>query len=92
MAGAAAETAPGQPVFPAGPATAQNRPAPASARAFPSAPGEVVSHQVLPPLHSRSAVGLTDLVPPEPFGLPVVAWVGIAIYAAILLLFLVSTL
>jgi hypothetical protein len=41
---------------------------------------------VLPPLETRSAVNVFSLIPREPFGLPLVAWVGGAIYLLILLL------
>jgi uncharacterized protein len=51
-------------------------------------PAEVVVARPLPP----SAIGITALVPREPFGLPVVAWIGGALYLVILILILGSLL
>jgi hypothetical protein len=42
----------------------------------------------LPP----AAIGITALIPREPFGLPVVAWIGGALYLVILILILGSLL
>ena len=39
-----------------------------------------------------SAIGITALIPREPFGLPVVAWIGGALYLVILILILGSLL
>ena len=36
------------------------------------------------------AVGLMDLIPREPFGLPIVAWIGIGLFALLLLFMLVG--
>jgi carbon monoxide dehydrogenase subunit G len=62
-------------------------PPPDHIRAFPSAPGEVVAHPVLPPAYPPPSVSLFALIPPEPFGLPMAAWIGGAAYLLILLLF-----
>lgn len=88
----AVAAAPAGPVFPAGPGTTQDHPAAHAGRAFPSAPSAEVAEPVLPPAQPRASVGLFDMVPREPFGLPVVAWVGMAVFLAIILLFLVSIL
>jgi hypothetical protein len=34
------------------------------------------------------AISLFDMIPAEPFGLPIVAWIGMALFAPILLLIL----
>jgi uncharacterized protein len=52
------------------------------------APAEVRPPPVAPP----SAVSLLDLVPREPFGLPVMGWLGIVVFAGILVLTLASML
>jgi carbon monoxide dehydrogenase subunit G len=54
----------------------------------PVAVGEAVAAPPLPP----SAIGIGALIPPEPFGLPVVAWIGGALYLVILILILGSLL
>jgi hypothetical protein len=54
----------------------------------PAAAGEVAAPRPLPP----SAVGVMALVPREPFGLPVVAWIGGALYLVIVILILGSLL
>ncbi len=51
-------------------------------------PGEVRAPAPPPP----SAIGLAALVPREPFGLPLVAWLGGAVYLAIVILILGSVL
>jgi carbon monoxide dehydrogenase subunit G len=51
-------------------------------------PGEVKAPKPPPP----SAIRIMALVPREPFGLPVVAWLGGAVYLAILILILGSLL
>ncbi|HUB12538.1 MAG TPA: carbon monoxide dehydrogenase subunit G [Acetobacteraceae bacterium] len=82
--------APGEPNFPAVPPT---EPAHVSAnhqRVFPSAPGSAVSEPVLPPPNPPSAVSVFSMIPREPYGLPVVAWIGIAVYLVILLLYVGS--
>ena len=53
-----------------------------------TAAGEVVAPRPLPP----SAIGVMALVPREPFGLPVVAWIGGALYLVIVILILGSLL
>jgi uncharacterized protein len=50
--------------------------------------GAVVAHPAPPP----SAIGIMALVPREPFGLPVVAWIGGALYLVIVILILGSLL
>jgi uncharacterized protein len=50
--------------------------------------GEVVAPAPLP--LPPSAIGIAALVPREPFGLPVVAWIGGALYLVILILILGS--
>ena len=42
------------------------------------------------PAALRSAISLFALIPREPFGLPLVAWIGGAIYLFIVMLFLGS--
>jgi carbon monoxide dehydrogenase subunit G len=51
-------------------------------------PAEAVAPRPLPP----SAIGISALVPREPFGLPMVAWIGGALYLVILILILGSLL
>jgi len=55
-------------------------PVPPAAAAAPAYP------QAAPP----SAVSMRDLVPREPFGLPVAAWAGIAVFAVMVLLWAAS--
>jgi carbon monoxide dehydrogenase subunit G len=45
-----------------------------------------------PTIAPPSSVGLLDLVPREPFGLPVMGWIGIALFALLLLFTLASML
>ena len=52
----------------------------------PAPPVEVKPPPVAPP----SAVGLLDLVPREPFGLPVMGWIGILIFLGMAVLWLAS--
>ena len=59
---------------------------------FPSAPGSVVSEPVLPPANPPAAVSVFSMVPREPYGLPIVAWIGIAVYLFVLLLYVGSIL
>ena len=61
-------------------------PQPETEQIFPAAPSEEVAHQVLPPVATRSTVSVFSLIPREPFGLPLVAWISGAIYLLILLL------
>jgi hypothetical protein len=51
-------------------------------------PGEAPAPPPLPP----SAIGIAALIPCEPFGLPLVAWIGGALYLVILILILGSLL
>jgi len=53
-----------------------------------AAAGEVARPRPLPP----SAIGIGALVPREPFGLPMVAWIGGALYLVIVILILGSLL
>jgi uncharacterized protein len=88
---AAAMTTDG-PVFPAAVSPSPD-PAHASAehqRAFPSAPGSVVSEPVLPPANPPSSVSVFSMIPREPYGLPIVAWVGIGLFLIVLLLYVGS--
>jgi uncharacterized protein len=64
---------------------------PAVAAAAPAgvASAAVAAH---PPSAPPSAIGITALVPREPFGFPVVAWIGGALYLVILILILGSLL
>ncbi|MBV9251578.1 MAG: carbon monoxide dehydrogenase subunit G [Acetobacteraceae bacterium] len=82
----------GAPVFPAGPQTTQDRAGPAAERAFPSAPSAEVAEPVLPPPSPPAAVSVFSLLPREPFGLPMAAWIGGAIYLIIVLVFIGSIL
>jgi len=45
-----------------------------------------------PPVSPPSSVSVFDLVPREPFGLPVMGWIGIALFAGMLVLTLASML
>lgn len=65
-------------------------PSPATDRAFPAAPSEEVARPVLPPAHQPAAVNVFALIPREPFGLPIVAWIGAVIYLFIVILILGS--
>jgi carbon monoxide dehydrogenase subunit G len=49
-------------------------------------PAAVMPPQVAPP----SAVSVFDLVPREPFGLPIVGWIGIAVFTVMVVLWLAS--
>jgi hypothetical protein len=55
---------------------------------MPGAIGETVAAHPPPP----SSIGIGALIPPEPFGLPPVAWIGGAVYLVILILILGSLL
>ena len=63
-----------------------------SACVAPPIMAETAAEPVLPPAIPPPSVGMLDLVPREPFGFPVVAWIGGAVFLAIVLLFLVSIL
>jgi carbon monoxide dehydrogenase subunit G len=49
-------------------------------------PAEVMPPPVAPP----SSVGVFDMVPREPFGLPIMGWLGIAAFAGMVVLWLAS--
>lgn len=85
-----AEEAKEQPVFPAAPHAQEPQTHEPSPQLFPAAPSAEVAEPVLPPAHPRSSVGMMDMVPREPLGFPLVAWIGGAVFLAILLLFLGS--
>ncbi len=57
-------------------------------------PAEIVAAPVVevrpPPVAPPSAVGLLDLVPREPFGLPVMGWLGILAFTGMVVLWLAS--
>jgi uncharacterized protein len=57
-------------------------------------PAEVVAPAAAemrpPPMMPPSAVGLLDLVPREPFGLPVMGWLGILAFTGMVVLWLAS--
>jgi carbon monoxide dehydrogenase subunit G len=59
---------------------------------FPAAPSEEVAHQVLPPAYPPASVSMLAMIPREPFGLPLAAWLGGGVYILILLLFFGSLL
>jgi carbon monoxide dehydrogenase subunit G len=65
-------------------------PAQAAEQVFAAAPSEQVVRPVLPPSAPPSSVSVFALIPPEPFGLPIVAWIGGVIYLCILILVLGS--
>jgi len=60
----------------------------ASAVAVQTPPAEVMP----PPASPPSSISVFDLVPREPFGLPVMGWIGIALFAGMLVLTLASLL
>ena len=81
------------PIFPAAPSQGhQPTHPPTTTRSFPSAPGSVVSDQVLPPPYPSASISIFSLIPREPFGLPIAAWIGGLVYLFILLLFIGSIL
>jgi carbon monoxide dehydrogenase subunit G len=66
-------------------------PEPETQQVYPSAPSEQVARPVLPPLRQPpSSVSVFSLIPPEPMGLPLAAWIGGAIYLIMLILILGS--
>jgi carbon monoxide dehydrogenase subunit G len=83
--------APSDPASPAAPVHVQTpvRPA-ASAQLYPAAPSSEVAEPVLPPPYPQSSISIFALIPREPFGLPIAAWIGGLIYLFILLLFIGS--
>ncbi len=58
---------------------------PSPERVFPSAPSEAVI-PVSPAAIPRSAVSMWSMIPAEPMGFPLVAWIGGAIYVCIFFL------
>jgi hypothetical protein len=56
------------------------------------APGPVATHPPASAVAPPSAVSMFDLVPREPFGLPLAFWIGGGVFAVIVLLFLASSL
>jgi len=66
------------------------QPEPELRQVFPAAPSAEVAHPVLPMAEPRSAVSVFSLIPREPFGLPLVAWIGGAIYLLMLILIIGS--
>ncbi|MEO9189999.1 MAG: carbon monoxide dehydrogenase subunit G [Acetobacteraceae bacterium] len=58
---------------------------PSTERSFPSAPSDSVI-PVSPAAIPRSSVGVWSMIPPEPMGYPVVAWIGCALWLVILFL------
>jgi carbon monoxide dehydrogenase subunit G len=85
---AAATQAPAAPVFPAAPPYGQERRSPVTTQIYPAAPSSEVANAVLPPPYPPSSISIFALIPPEPFGLPLAAWIGGVIYLFILLLFI----
>ena len=77
-------------VFPAAPASTQDRPGPATThQVFPAAPSSEVAEPVLPPPVPPSSISMFALIPREPFGLPI-AWIGSLIFLFIVLLYIGS--
>jgi carbon monoxide dehydrogenase subunit G len=68
------------------------QPAPRTEQVLPAAPGEEVARPVLPPQSPSAAISIFALIPREPLGLPLVAWIGGAIYLFLLVLILGSML
>jgi len=73
----------------AAPAPAQEHAKPMTTDTHPAAPGSGVAEPVPPP-YPQSSISIFDLIPPEPFGLPIVAWIGGVVYLFIVLLFIGS--
>jgi uncharacterized protein len=66
-------------------------PAREAEQVFPAAPSEEVAQPVLPPLRQQPpSISVFSLIPPEPMGLPLAAWIGGAIYLIMLILILGS--
>jgi carbon monoxide dehydrogenase subunit G len=61
-----------------------------SAQLYSAAPSSEVAEPVLPPPYPQSSISIFALIPREPFGLPIAAWIGGLIYLFILLLFIGS--
>ena len=61
-----------------------------SPQIYPAAPSSEVAEPVLPPPYPQSSISIFALIPPEPFGLPIAAWIGGLVYLFIVLLFIGS--
>jgi uncharacterized protein len=88
---AAASVAPtlAAPIIPAASAHGQAQTHPATTtQIYPAAPSSEVAEPVLPPPYPQSSISIFALIPREPFGLPIAAWIGGIIYLFILLLFI----
>lgn len=64
---------------------------PSTERSFPSAPSEAVI-PVSPAAIPRPAVSMWSMIPPEPMGYPIVAWIGGLLWLVILYLIVVPLL
>ena len=85
-----ATSTPAASVFPAAPAYGQEHKRPVTTQVYPAAPSSEVAEPVLPPAYPQSSISILALIPREPFGLPLVAWIGGVIYLFIVLLFIGS--
>jgi hypothetical protein len=85
-----AAPAPAAPVFPAAPTHGQEHTRPMTTQIYPAAPSSEVAEPVLAPAYPPSSISIFALIPREPFGLPLVAWIGGLIYLFIVLLFIGS--
>jgi carbon monoxide dehydrogenase subunit G len=74
------------------PAAAENPAASGGERLFPASPSEEVAHPARPLRPQPSPVSVMALIPREPFGMPLVAWIGGVIYLFIVILILGSLL
>ena len=63
---------------------------PEASPAKATAPAEVRTEMRPPAVAPPSAIGLLDMVPREPFGLPFMGWIGIALFAGMAVLWLAS--
>jgi uncharacterized protein len=82
---------PAAPVSPAVPAYGQESPRQVtSTQIYPAAPSSEVAKPVLPPPYPQSSISILALIPREPFGLPIAAWIGGLVYLFIVLLFIGS--
>jgi carbon monoxide dehydrogenase subunit G len=64
--------------------------APLTEQVFPAAPSEEVARPVFPMREPPPAISMFALIPREPLGLPIAAWIGGAIYLFMLVLILGS--
>jgi len=60
--------------------------------AAPASAAEAAAADAAAPAPAIPSIGLLDLVPRAPFGLPLVAWIGGALFAAVLLLMVLGML